>query len=375
MSDFPPMQNDLLLRAARGEQVERPPMWVMRQAGRYLPEYHEAKGSNDFFAVCRNPKLACTITLQPVLRYRNLLDAAIIFSDILVIPQAMGMTVEMIEHKGPSFPKPLRKPEDLELLNKSVDVKKELGYVFDAISLTRRELKGMVPLIGFSGAPWTLMSYMIEGGGSKMFIHVKTWVFKYPEESKKLLQMITDTVVDYCAEQVVAGAQLIQIFDSWAGELSPSDFKTFSLPYLRQISQRLPEAIKSRGAEPVPMTVFAKGAWYALDDLCDSGYDVVGLDWLHDPAEAVKIANGRVTLQGNMDPGALYGSKEAITREVERMIAGFGGGKKGYIVNLGHGITPLVDPEDMKWFLEEVKRVGSLPAAGQTNELLPATLI
>ncbi|KAK6524039.1 Uroporphyrinogen decarboxylase in heme biosynthesis [Orbilia ellipsospora] len=375
MSDFPPMQNDLLLRAARGEQVERPPMWVMRQAGRYLPEYHEAKGTNDFFAVCRNPKLACTITLQPVLRYRNLLDAAIIFSDILVIPQAMGMTVEMIEHKGPSFPKPLRKPEDLELLNKQVDVKKELGYVFDAISLTRRELNGMVPLIGFSGAPWTLMSYMIEGGGSKMFIHVKTWVFKYPEESKRLLQMITDVVVEYCAEQVVAGAQLIQIFDSWAGELSPSDFKIFSLPYLRQISQRLPEAIKSRGCEPVPMTVFAKGAWYALDELCDSGYNVVGLDWLHDPAEAVKIANGRVTLQGNMDPGALYGTRETITSEVERMIKGFGGGKQGYIVNLGHGITPFVDPEDMKWFLEEVKRVGSLPAGGHDSELLPATLI
>ncbi|KAF3934807.1 hypothetical protein ABW20_dc0110242 [Dactylellina cionopaga] len=377
MADFPPMQNDLLLRAARGEEVERPPMWVMRQAGRYLPEYHEAKGTNDFFAVCRNPKLACTITLQPVLRYRNLLDAAIIFSDILVIPQAMGMTVEMIEHKGPSFPTPLRKPEDLEKLNKSVDVKKELGYVFDAISLTRRELGGMVPLIGFSGAPWTLMSYMIEGGGSKMFIHLKTWVFKYPEESKKLLQMITDVVVDYCAEQVVAGAQLIQIFDSWAGELSPSDFKIFSLPYLRQISKRLPEAIKSRGAEPVPLTVFAKGAWYALDELCDSGYNVVGLDWTHDPAEAFKIANGRVTLQGNMDPGALYGTREAITKEVEKMISGFGGGKKGYIVNLGHGITPFVDPEDMKWFLEEVKRVGSLKNEGGLGdkEELPATLI
>ncbi|EPS45844.1 hypothetical protein H072_251 [Dactylellina haptotyla CBS 200.50] len=386
MTDFPPMQNDLLLRAARGEQVERPPMWVMRQAGRYLPEYHEAKGKNDFFAVCRNPELACTITLQPVLRYRNLLDAAIIFSDILVIPQAMGMTVEMIEHKGPSFPEPLRKPSDLEKLNPKVDVKKELGYVFDAISLTRRKLEGMVPLIGFSGAPWTLMSYMIEGGGSKMFIHVKTWVFKYPEESKRLLQMITDVVVEYCAEQVVAGAQgwaltmrlnqLIQIFDSWAGELSPSDFKIFSLPYLRQISQRLPEAIKARGCEPVPMTVFAKGAWYALDDLCDSGYNVVGLDWLHDPAEAAKIANGRVTLQGNMDPGALYGTRETITKEVERMIGGFGGGKKGYIVNLGHGITPLVDPEDMRWFLEEVKRVGSQTASGlDKQEILPATLI
>ncbi|KAF3938386.1 hypothetical protein ABW19_dt0210138 [Dactylella cylindrospora] len=381
MADFPPMENDLLLRAARGEDVERPPMWVMRQAGRYLPEYHEAKGDKDFFAVCRNPPLACTITLQPVLRYRNLLDAAIIFSDILVVPQAMGMTVEMIDKKGPSFPDPLRDPSDLEKLKTEVDVKKELGYVFEAITLTRKELGGMVPLIGFSGAPWTLMSYMIEGGGSKMFIHVKTWVFKYPEESKRLLQMITDVVVDYCAEQVVAGAQLIQIFDSWAGELSPSDFKIFSLPYLRQISSRLPELLKARGVASVPMTVFAKGAWHALDDLCDSGYDVVGLDWTHDPAEAVKIARGRVTLQGNLDPNVLYGGREAITREVERMVKGFGGGKKGYIVNLGHGITPFVDPEDMKWFLEEVKRVGSENTGSSESsgvgegESLPAALI
>ncbi|EWC48067.1 uroporphyrinogen decarboxylase [Drechslerella stenobrocha 248] len=373
MADFPPMQNDLLLRAARGEKVERPPMWVMRQAGRYLPEYHEAKGNRDFFAVCRDPELACTITLQPVLRYRGLLDAAIIFSDILVIPQAMGMTVEMIEHKGPSFPDPLRVPSDLEKLKTEVDVKKELGYVFQAITRTRRELNGLVPLIGFSGAPWTLMSYMIEGGGSKFFIHAKTWVFRYPEESKRLLQMITDVVVDYCAEQVVAGAQLIQIFDSWAGELSPSDFKIFSLPYLRQISKRLPEAIQARGHQPVPMTVFAKGAWHALDDLCDSGYNVVGLDWTHDPADAAAIAKGRATLQGNMDPGALYGGREAITREVERMIKGFGGGKQGYIVNLGHGITPSVDPEDMKWFLEEVKRVGS--EENTVQEALPVTLI
>lgn len=181
-------------------------------------------------------------------------------------------------------------------------------------------------------------------------------------------------VVVYIVKKGTNNGQLIQIFDSWAGELSPSDFKIFSLPYLRQISARLPEAIKARGLEPVPMTVFAKGAWYALDDLCDSGYNVVGLDWLHDPAEAVKIAAGRVTLQGNMDPGALYGTRETITSEVERMIKGFGGGKKGYIVNLGHGITPFVDPEDMRWFLEEVKRVGSEKNEGGVLSSLPATL-
>ncbi|KAF8469518.1 uroporphyrinogen decarboxylase-like protein [Kalaharituber pfeilii] len=357
--DFAPLKNDLLLRAARGEKVERPPMWVMRQAGRYLPEYNEAKGSRDFFEVCRDPEIASTITLQPVERYQGLIDAAIIFSDILVIPQAMGMTVEMVEKKGPHFPFPLRDPTSEEFLNMlaaKVDVKKKLGYVFEAITLTRKKLNGQVPLIGFAGAPWTLMSYMIEGGGSKLFHFVKGWIFKYPEESKKLLQKLAEVCVDFLTEQVVAGAQLIQVFDSWAGELSPHDFQIFSLPYLKYISHNLPLRLKARGIEPVPMTVFAKSAWYALDALCDSGYSVVGLDWTHDPAEAVKIANGRVTLQGNMDPNVLYGGKKAITEAVEKMVKGFGG--KRHIINLGHGITPFVDPEDLKHFFEECHRVG-----------------
>ncbi|KAK2765334.1 Uroporphyrinogen decarboxylase in heme biosynthesis [Arachnomyces sp. PD_36] len=357
---FEPLKNDLLLRTARGEKVERPPMWVMRQAGRYLPEYHEAKGKNDFFACCRSPEIASTLTLQPIDRYANLIDAAIIFSDILVIPQAMGMTVEMIDGKGPSFPSPLKTPDDgqyARVMEKRVDVKSELGYVYDAITLTREKLRGRVPLIGFCGAPWTLLCYMVEGGGSKLFIAIKTWVYKYPAEAKALLQKISEICVEYLAQQVVAGAQMVQVFDSWASELSPKSFGEFALPYLRYISANLPKKLAELGQEVVPMTVFAKGAWYALDELCDSGYDVVGLDWLHDPAEAVKIARGRVTLQGNADPGILYGTREAITGAVEDMVRGFGGGKKGWIANLGHGITPQVNPEDLKFYFEEIHRL------------------
>ncbi|RPB00857.1 uroporphyrinogen decarboxylase [Choiromyces venosus 120613-1] len=357
---FEPLKNDLILRAARGEPVERPPMWVMRQAGRYLPEYNQAKGGRDFFSVCRDPELASTITLQPIQRYANLIDAAIIFSDILVVPQAMGMAVEMLEAKGPHFPHPLRKLEDMAQLKEEVDVVGELSYVFDAIRLTRKKLAGQVPLIGFVGAPWTLLSYMIEGGGSRTFMFAKTWIFKYPRETRDLLSRITEVCIEFLARQVLAGAQMLQVFDSWAGELSPHDFRTFALPYIRQIAARVPERIRELGGgEPVPMTIFAKGAWYALDELCDSGYQVVGLDWTHDPAAAMEIANGRVTLQGNMDPNVLYGGREAITSAVERIAKGFGGGKKGWIVNLGHGITPLVDPDDLKWFFEETRRAAA----------------
>lgn len=314
-------------------------------AGRYLPEYHKAKGSHDFFECCRSPDIASTLTLQPIERYEGLVDAAIIFSDILVIPQALGMTVEMVEHKGPHFPSPLKTPSDgqyAELLEKDVNVEKELDYVYKAITLTRQKLEGRVPLFGFCGAPWTLFCYMVEGGGSKLFVQVKTWIYKHPNESKRMLEKLAILCVEHLALQVKAGAQIVQVFDSWAAELSPSSFKDFSLPYLRYISKHLPERLKELKQEQVPMVVFAKGAWYALDALCESGYQVVGLDWLQDAADAVKIAKGRVVLQGNADPGLLYGSKEAITTVVEDMVAGFGGGKQGWIANLGHGtlLTP-----------------------------------
>ncbi|KAI9734216.1 MAG: Uroporphyrinogen decarboxylase in heme biosynthesis [Cirrosporium novae-zelandiae] len=357
---FEPLKNDLLLRTAKGETVERPPIWVMRQAGRYLPEYHEAKGTHDFFECCRSPEIASTLTIQPVDRFDGLIDAAIIFSDILVIPQAMGMKVEMVDKKGPHFPEPLQAPTDLqyrEIMERQVDVKKELDYVYRAITLTRQKLRGRVPLIGFCGAPWTLLCYMVEGGGTKLFVQSKTWVFKYLDESKALLQKIAELCVEYLALQVKAGAQLVQVFDSWAGELSPSSFKDVSLPYLRYISKHLPERLRELGLEVIPMTVFAKGAWYALEELCTSGYDVVGLDWLHDPAEAMKVANGRVVLQGNADPGVLYGGRGAISKVVKEMVDGFGGGKKGWIVNLGHGITPFAKPDDLRLLFEEIHRL------------------
>jgi uroporphyrinogen decarboxylase len=299
------------------------------------------------------------LTLQPIERYEHLIDAAIIFSDILVVPQALGMDVRMVDGVGPKFPNPLKSPEDpqyKQIMEKEVDVKKELGYVFEAISLTRRKLQGRCPLYGFTGGPWTLLCYMVEGGGSKLFREAKTWLYRYPKDSKALLAKIADVCVDYLVEQIRAGAQILQVFESWAGELGPGEFGEFCLKEVRRIRERVKERVKAEGLEDVPMVVFAKGAWYALDDLCESGYEVVGLDWLHDPAEARRIARGRVTLQGNADPGVLYGTKESITKAVERMVEGFGGGQEKWIVNLGHGITPGVNPDDLKFFFEEVHR-------------------
>ena len=335
-----PLKNDLILRTARGEKVERPPIWIMRQAGRYLPEYHKAKGARDFFECCRDPEVASTLTLQPVERYAGLIDAAIIFSDILVVPQALGMEVYMAPEKGPVFSEPLREPDEQfkKIMEKDVDVKAELGYVFEAISLTRKKLDGRVPLFGFCGAPFTILCYMVEGSGSRIFQYMKTWVYKYKRESAQLLQKIAELSTEYLAQQVVAGAQIVQVFDSWAGELSPASFNEVALPYLKYICDHLPKRLEELGEEKVPMVVFAKGAWYALEELCQTNYDVVGLDWLHEPKQAYAVAqkHGKV-VQGNADPGVLYGGHEAITKVVENMVNGFGGGRQGWIVNLGHG--------------------------------------
>lgn len=360
IEEFVPLKNDLILRAARGEKVERPPVWIMRQAGRYLPEYHEVKGGRDFFETCRDAEIASEITIQPIDHFDGLIDAAIIFSDILVVPQAMGMEVKMIEKQGPHFVDPLRRPEDLLKLHKEVDIQKELGWAFKAITVTRKKLNGRVPLLGFCGGPWTLLVYMIEGGGSRLFNHAKEWIYKYPEASHELLQRITDVAIDFLAHQVKAGAQMLQVFESWGGELGPNEFDEFSLPYIRQITAKLPAKLKELGIEEqIPITIFAKGSWYALDKLCESGYNAVSLDWLYKPEDAVKVANGRVTLQGNLDPGTMYGSKEVITKKVEQMIKGFGGGKQNYIINFGHGTHPFMDPEQIRWFLQECHRVGS----------------
>lgn len=360
--DFPPLKNDLILRTAWGQDVERAPIWIMRQAGRYLPEYHEAKGTRDFFECCRDPEVASTLTLQPIERFAGLLDASIIFSDILVIPQAMGMHVEMVDKKGPHFPQPLTSPDDgqyEQVLKKNVDVASELDYVYKAITLTRKKLDGRVPLIGFCGAPWTLLCYMV-GNDSKTNRESKTWIYKYAAASRAMLQKISEVCVEYLALQVKAGAQLIQVFDSNAGELSPSAFKVFSEPYLAYIAKHLPIRLKEMGLERVPMIVFPKGATAMLDSACNLGYNVVGLDWCTDPADAVKIRGDRpIIFQGNADPAILYGTHENITATVEHMVKGFGGGKKGWIANLGHGITPWVKPDDLKFYLSEVKRLSS----------------
>jgi uroporphyrinogen decarboxylase len=294
-----------------------------------------------------------------------LLDAAIIFSDILVIPQALGMEVKMIDKVGPSFPDPIKSPQDLAKLRnvEEIDdalVDRELGYVFEAFKATKTKLRDRVPLIGFCGAPWTLAAYMIDRGGSKTFHKPTAFMRRYPEASHDLLARCTKVAIPYLVKQVQAGAQLLQVFDSWAGELGKADFMEFAFPYLKQIAKGVDEALDKLKIPRVPKTVFAKGAWFALDELCDSGYEVVGLDWTHDPAEAVAVARGRVTLQGNLNPAWLIAGREVLTAEVEKMIAGFGGGKRGYIINLGHGIFPEVDPDDLKWFFQECHRVGSV---------------
>ncbi|XP_041064583.1 uroporphyrinogen decarboxylase [Carcharodon carcharias] len=348
--DFPPLKNDTFLRAAWGKVTDYVPVWCMRQAGRYLPEFRETRATQDFFTACRTPAICCELTLQPLRRFP--LDAAIIFSDILVIPQALGMEVTMVPGKGPTFPEPLTEPVDLVKLQENVDVTQELAYVFQAIMLTRYELKGKVPLIGFSGAPWTLMAYMIEGGGSNTMAKAKRWLYQYPEASHKLLKTLTNVIINYLVGQVTSGAQALQVFESHAGHLGSEQFTEFSLAYLREIAHQVKEKLKVLGLDQVPMIVFAKDAHYALEDLSKSGYEVVGLDWTIQPRVARERTGNKVTLQGNMDPCALYASEDKISETVKKMIEEFG--TQRYIANLGHGMYPDMDPEHVATFVNAV---------------------
>ncbi|XP_016843368.1 uroporphyrinogen decarboxylase isoform X3 [Nasonia vitripennis] len=352
--NFPPLQNDRILRAARGEPVDKVPVWIMRQAGRYLPEFRELRTKHDFFSICQTPALACEITLQPIKRFP--LDASIIFSDILVIPQAMGLVVEMRPGVGPVLPEPLADPTHISRL-KMPDVDKDLGYVGEAITLTRHSLEGKVPLIGFTGAPWTLMGYMIQGGGSSTMAQARIWLYKYPEESHKLLQMITDVIVDYLVMQVKAGAQLLQVFESHGDFLNTELFKEYSLKYFKQISQKVKAKLDSLNIPKVPMIAFPKGA--TLDSIeifaKEAGYDVIGLDWTVDPVEARQRVGPNITLQGNMDPTALYSTTEKVRQRAENMVRLFG--KDRYIANLGHGILPDAPIPSVEAFIEGIHSV------------------
>ena len=344
MASFPPLKNDLILRTARGETTDRTPVWMMRQAGRYLPEYQAVRDTHDFFEVVETPELAAEVTIQPVDRFP--LDAAILFCDIMVVPEAMGLEVKMVSGQGPTFPRPLSTPEEMERLVEP-DIEAALGHVFEALRVTRQKLNGRVPLIGFSGAPWTLMAYMVEGGGSKSYRAARRWLYRHPEESKALLQRTTDVIVDYLRAQVDAGAQMLQVFDSWAGLHGPETFRTFCLPYLDQIATRVKETHPD-----VPIVAFAKGAHYALDDLADTDYDVLSLDWTMDPESARDLVGDRAVLQGNLDPCALYAPPAVLRRKVQHMLAGFGPHR--HIANLGHGMLPDHDPEHAGVFVEAV---------------------
>jgi uroporphyrinogen decarboxylase len=336
------LKNDLLLKALRKEKVERPPVWMMRQAGRYLPDYIKLRDKYDFFTRVQTPELATQITLQPVDQVG--VDAAIIFSDILVIPQAMGLEVLMEEGRGPSLPKTIRTQDDIDQLN-TLNAEHHLKYVLDALSLTKKELNGRVPLIGFAGAPWTILCYMIEGKGSKTWDKAKQFAYTQPRLAHALLQKITSITIDYLKAQVRAGADTVQVFDSWAGSLSPEDFKTYAQPYLTQIA----DAVK----DLAPVILFPKGSWYALKDLSTSSASGIGIDWGITPSLARELTNNNITLQGNFDPAKLLAPIPQIKRWVKEMIDDFG--VQNYIANLGHGITPNVPVDHAKAFVEAVK--------------------
>jgi len=343
---FPELKNDLLIRAAKGETVEKVPVWIMRQAGRYLPEFRAVKEKHDFFEVCQTPELACEVTLQPIERFN--LDAAIIFSDILVIPQALGLGVQMVPGKGPVFDEPLKEPEDVKRLNFKIDVGSALKYVYDAITLTRHKLNGRVPLLGFSGAPWTLMAYMIEGSGSKTWSNAKKWLYQNETESTRLLQKLSDIIVDYLVEQVRAGAQALQVFESLADCLPSNLWSLYALPYLRNIATRVKQKL---GDDAVPMIIYAKGAHFAMSDLTHSEYDVIGLDWTMNVHDARVTAPGQ-TLMGNLDPCALYAEERELKNLTKNMLRQFGANR--YIANLGHGIYPDADPAKVEIFVNAV---------------------
>ena len=340
MSNF---QNDLILRTIKGEATERYPVWLMRQAGRILPEYRSVRSSlSGFKELVETPERAAEVTIQPVDILK--VDAAIIFSDILVVPEAMGLPYQMIEQKGPWFEKTIKNMADVDLVSDKIDVSDRLSYVFEAIKVTKRELNGRVPLIGFCGAPWTLFCYMTEGEGSKTFSKAKRLLYSDPAMAEMLLDKITNVTIKYLKGQIEAGADIIQIFDSWSGILGPAEYSNFGMKYVSRICDAIDE---------VPVTVFAKGAYYAREAMATLNCQTIGLDWNMDIEESRKLIGVNKTLQGNLDPCVLYADFKTIEQKTKNMLNSFG--NQRHIANLGHGVYPDTDPEKVKCFIETVK--------------------
>ncbi|MDB3991895.1 uroporphyrinogen decarboxylase [Gammaproteobacteria bacterium] len=347
------LKNDGFLRALARQSVDVTPVWMMRQAGRYLPEYRATRTkAGDFMSLCQSPELACEVTLQPLRRYA--FDAAILFSDILTIPDAMGLGLFFETGEGPRFRKVIRTRSDVEKLP-VISAKSDLSYVIDAVSLIRRELDGSVPLIGFSGSPWTLATYMIEGGGSKDFRQAKAFMFNEPEAMHLLLSKLADAVTEYLNAQILAGAQAVQIFDTWGGILSTPNYLDFSLRYMKKIVSKL---IKENEGRAVPVILFTKNGGQWLEQIASSEADAVGLDWTTEIGLARKKIGSVCALQGNMDPSILYSNPSVIRREVERILANFGKGN-GHVFNLGHGITPEVNPDNVSVFVNAVHEISA----------------
>lgn len=338
------LKNTLFLKTCKRQPVKRTPIWIMRQAGRYLPEYRAIRAKNDFLTMCKTPEIAAEVTIQPV-DFLGV-DAAIIFSDILVIPEAMGMRLRMNEGQGPVFDSPVRNELDASHL-KQIDVYDELRYVLDAITITKKELNKRVPLIGFSGAPWTLLTYMVEGKGSKSFANVKKLIYNNPDLAHSILYKLTDAVADYLSAQIYAGANAVQIFDTWAGILSPRDYLVFALKYVNQVIEKI-----KRNDEPV--IYFPKGVHYRMRTTADCGADVIGVDWTIDLTKTRDKIGGKVAIQGNLDPTVLYSEPNFIRREARKVLESYGKGD-GHIFNLGHGILPDINPEHAKILVDFVK--------------------
>jgi len=353
------LKNDLLLRALLREPTPRRPIWLMRQAGRYLPQYRAARArAGNFLAMCTNPEIACEITLQPIERYP--LDAAILFSDILTIPHAMNLGLSFEEGEGPKFERPVRSAADIARLGMP-DPGRQLKYVIDAVALVRRELKGRVPLIGFAGSPWTVATYMVEGGGSKTFGRIKRMMYEAPRDLHRLLEVLAKATILYLNAQIAAGAQAVMLFDTWGGVLTPAQYEEFSLRYMGEVVDALTRKAEGRR---VPNIVFTKGGGAWLKKIAAIGCDAVGIDWTTDLSRAREATAGSVALQGNLDPAALFAPPEVLRAEALRVLASYGAGP-GHVFNLGHGVTPDVDPEQVAVLIDTVQSYDlSAAAAG-----------